>query len=202
MLHERNCGTARRRVRKRLSSANFSEFSSTFRWRAGLFLTLVVLAGLVTSAEAIKIATVRTLAESTEVSRLQKVLAVDPVNSKLHSRLSLFYNYSSEQLNLLEAVAQGHRATELNPSDFASCWKLALACESIEGNAWAAQACQRVLTLSPRKPRFWWATGPSISSPTDPRELLAATQGIGRGAAASGHSYSKVIPKNIQAHTR
>ena len=28
------------------------------------------------------------------------------------------------------------------------------------------------------------------------------TQGIGRGAAASGHSYLGVIPKNIQAHTR
>ena len=161
-----------------------------------------MLAGLVTSAEAIKIATVRTLAETTEVSQLQKVLAVDPDNPKLHSRLSLLSNYSSEQLNLVEAVAQGHRATESHSSDFASCGKLALACEAIEGNAWAEQAFRRVLTLGPRKPRLWWATGPSISSPTDPRELLAATQGIGRGASANGHSYSGVIPKNIQAHTR
>ena len=161
-----------------------------------------MLAGLVTSAEAIKIATVRTLAESTEASRLQEVLAVDPVNLKLHFRLSLFYNYSSEQLNLLEAVAHGHRATELDPPDFASCWKLAWACEAIEDNACAEQAFRRVLTLGPRKPRLWWATGPSISSPTDPRELLAATQGIGRGASANGHSYLGVIPTNIQAHTR
>ena len=189
MLRKGNHYTARRRVRKHLSSADFIELSSRFRWCAGMFFALVVLAGLVTSAEAIKIATVRTMAESTEASRLQKVLAVDPVDSKLHSRLSLFYNYSSEQLNLLEAVAQGHRATELNPPDFASCWKLALACESIEDKACTAQAFQRVLTLSPRKPRLWWAAGPSISSPTDARELLAATQGIGRGAAANGHSY-------------
>ena len=158
--------------------ANFSEFTSTLGWRPGLFLALVGLVGLVASAEASKIATVRTLAESTEVSRLQKVLAVDPVNPQLHSRLSRFCNYSSEQLNLLEAVAQGRRATELNPRDFTSCWKLAWACESIEGKAWAAQACHRVITLSLRKPR-WGGDRAKHFRAHGSAGVAGATQGIG-----------------------
>ena len=56
MLHERNLDIGRRRVLNCLSSADFIEFSSRFRRGAGLSLTLLVLAGLVTRAEAIKVA--------------------------------------------------------------------------------------------------------------------------------------------------
>lgn len=200
MLCQRHLDTARSPVVKRLSSTDFIEFSSRLRRFAGMFFALVVLEGLVTSAHAIRIARVRTPAESAEVSQLQKVPAVDPDKPKLHSWLSLVYRCSLEQVHLPVVVAQGPRAPESNPGDFACCWNLALAGKAIEDNACAEQAFQWVLILGPRKARLWWATGPSISSPADPRELLAATQGIGRGASANGHSYSGVMPEYIQVH--
>ena len=156
----------------RLFSANFTEFSLGSRWRAGLLLTLVGLAGLVTSVVAIKVATVKKLAESTEVSRVQRALALDPNNPRLHSRLSLLYCYSSEQLNLTEAVAHGRRATELNPHDFACWWDLASACESIDDDACAEQAFRQVLTLNPMKPRLWWAVGSHFLRTDHPEAAL------------------------------
>ena len=124
MLHERNLDTARRRVLKRLSSADFIEFASRFRRGAGLFLTLVVLAGLVTRVEAIKIAT--------------------------------------RDVDRALANCMGEKASQAG-------------------------------RLRP---------GQAFPGPRIRESSWFVTQGIGRGAAASGHSYLGVIPKNIQAHTR
>ena len=119
-------------------------------------MALVVLAG---SAEVIKIAAVVALGKSTEVSEVQKGLALDPDNPALHDRLSQLFGDSLGLPNLAESVRQARRATVLNPNKSDYWLNLASACESVHDNACADQAVQRALVLSPVVPLVWWEAG-------------------------------------------
>jgi len=143
------------------------------RWRAGLFVSLVALAALVGSAETIKIAMVTALGKSTEVSKVQRALALDPDNPALHDRLSQLYGGSLGLSNLAEGVAQARRATALNPNRSNYWLNLASACESLRDNACADQALQRALVLSPMVPGVWWAAGNHHLSAERPEAALS-----------------------------
>jgi len=138
---------------------SYMDFSLRPRWRSGLFVSLVALVALVGSVEAIKIAVVTALGKSTEVSEVQKGLALDPDNPVLHERLSQLYGDSLGLSNLTEGVAQARRATALNPNKSDYWLTLASACESVRDNACADQALQRALVLSPMVPLVWWEAG-------------------------------------------
>ena len=140
-------------------TVNYIEFSLKSLRRSGLFLSLAALVTLVGSAEAIKIAAVTALGKSTEVSDVQKALALDPGNPVLHNRLSQLYGDSLEPSNLAEAVQEARRATALNPNKSDYWLTLASACESVRDNACADQALQRALDLSPMVPQVWWVAG-------------------------------------------
>ena len=139
--------------------ASYIDFSLRPRWRSGLFLSLASLVALVGSAEAIKIAAVTALGKSTEVSEVQKGLALDPDNPALHDRLSQLHGDSLGLSNLAEGVRQARRATALNPNKSDYWLTLASACESVRDNACADQALQRALVLSPMVPLVWWVAG-------------------------------------------
>jgi hypothetical protein len=114
---------------------------------------------LVGSAETIKIAVVTALGKSTEVSKVQRALALDPDNPALDDRLSQLYGGSLGLSHLAEGVAQARRATALNPNRSNYWLTLASACESLRDNACADQALQRALVFSPMVPAVWWAAG-------------------------------------------
>ena len=95
----------------RLLSVGYIESSLKSRLRSGLFLFLAALVTLAGSAEAIKIAAVTAWGKSTEVSEVQKGLALDPDNPALHDRLSQLYGDSLGLAKLTEGVAQARRAT-------------------------------------------------------------------------------------------
>jgi len=143
----------------RLLFTSYTDFSLKPRWRSGLFLSLVALVALVGGAEAIRIAAVTAIEKSTEVSEVQKGLALDRDNPVLHDRLSRLYGDSLELSNLAEGVAQARRATALNPNKSDYWLTLASACESIRDNACADQAFERALVLSPMVPQVWWVAG-------------------------------------------
>jgi tetratricopeptide (TPR) repeat protein len=142
-----------------LFSVHDLEFPLKSRRRAGLFLALAVLVTLVGSAEAVKIAVVTTLAQSAEVSYVQKTLAFDPANPALHSRLSQLDGVSPEPANLARALAEARRATALAPNHAGYWLNLASTCESVYDNTCADQAFERALVLSPMVPEVWWAAG-------------------------------------------
>jgi hypothetical protein len=135
------------------------DFSLKSRRRSGLFISLAALVALAGGAEAIKIASATALGKSTEVSKVQKGLALDPDNPELHDRLSQLYGDSLELSNLNEGVAQARRATALNPNKFDYWLSLASACESVRDSTCADQALQRALALSPMTPLVWWVAG-------------------------------------------
>lgn len=137
----------------------YLEFSLKSRRRSGLFLFLAALVTLAGSAEAIKIAAATALGESTQVSDIQKALALDPGNPLLHSRLASLYGDSLELSSLAEAVREAHRATTLDPNNTDSWLTLASACESVRDHACANQAVQQALELSPKVPQVWWIAG-------------------------------------------
>jgi tetratricopeptide (TPR) repeat protein len=143
----------------RLLFTNYLDFVLRPRWRAGLFVSLVALVALVGSAEAIKIAVVTALGKSTEVSEVQKGLALDPDNPALHDRLSQLYGGSLGLAEVTDGVAQARRTTALNPNKSDYWLTLASACESLHDNACADQALQRALVLSPMVPLVWWIAG-------------------------------------------
>jgi tetratricopeptide (TPR) repeat protein len=124
-----------------------------------LFLVLLALVALAGGAEAIKIAAVTALGESTDVSEVRRGLALDPDNAELHHRLSQLYGDSLALSNLTERVAQARRATALSPNKSDYWLNLASACESIRDDACADQSLQRALVLCPRVPRVWWVAG-------------------------------------------
>jgi tetratricopeptide (TPR) repeat protein len=109
------------------------------------------------SAEVFKIAAAASLAKSTEIAEVQKGLLLDPENPELCDRLSRLETDSLQPVNLLEAVRQARRATELNPRQFSYCLQLASACESAGDQACAGQAFEHALGLAPRRPQVWWA---------------------------------------------
>src|ERR1019366_6069091 len=117
---------------------------------------LVTLLG---SAEAIKIAAVTTLGKSGAVSAVQSAISRDSGNPVLHNRLAQLYGDPPEQSNLLAAVQEARRATDLNPSKSDYWLTLASSCESLNDNACADQAVQRALNLSPMVPQVWWIAG-------------------------------------------
>jgi hypothetical protein len=143
----------------RLPFTSYMDFSLKPRWRARLFVSLVALSALVGSAEAIKIAVVTAIGKSTEVSEVQKGLALDPDNPALHDRLSQLYSGSLGLSTLTDSVTQARRATALNPNKSGYWLTLASACESLHDNACAEQALQRALVLSPMVPLVWWVAG-------------------------------------------
>ena len=124
-----------------------------------MFLFLAVLVTLLGSAEAIKIAAVTGLGTSSEVSALQKALALDPGNPLLHNRLSQVYGDSLEHTNPTEAYEEARQATALNPHKSDYWLTLASACESVSNIACADQAFERALELSPLVPQVWWDAG-------------------------------------------
>ncbi len=132
-------------------------------------MALVVLAG---SAEVIKIAAVVALGKSTEVSEVQKGLALDPDNPALHDRLSQLFGDSLGLPNLAESVRQARRATVLNPNKSDYWLNLASACESVHDNACADQAVQRALVLSPVVPLVWWEAGNYYLRANQPKETF------------------------------
>jgi tetratricopeptide (TPR) repeat protein len=160
----------------RLLIADYLELSLRSRWRVGLFLSLVTLAALVGSAEAIKIARVTALGRSTEVSALRKGLALDPDNPELHHRLSQLYGDSLELSNLTAGVAEAGRAIALNPNKFDYWLNLASACESIHDNACATRAVHRALMLCPMTPRIWWVAGNYFLRTNRPETALPCFQ--------------------------
>ena len=135
-------------------------------------MTLVALAALVGSAEALKIAVVTALGKSTEVSEVQTGLALDPDNPALHHRLSQLYAGSLELSHLSDGVAQARRATALNPNKSEYWLTLASACESLHNDACADQALQRALVLSPTVPQAWWVAGNHHLRSDRPEEAL------------------------------
>jgi hypothetical protein len=142
-----------------LLSVNYFKFSLRSRRRSGLFLSLIALVTVGGAVEAIKIAAVTALGKSTEVSEVQKGLALDPGNPALHDWLSQLYGDSLDPANLAEGARQARRATALNPNKLYYWLTLASACESVHDNACADQALQRALVLSPMVPLVWWVAG-------------------------------------------
>jgi tetratricopeptide (TPR) repeat protein len=160
----------------RLLIVGYFELCLRTRWGSGLFLSLVTLAALVGSAEAIKIARVTALGSSTEVSAVRKGLALDPGSPQLHYRLSQLYGDSLELSNLTEGVAQARRAVALNPHKFDYWLNLASACESIRDNTCATKALRRALMLCPMTPRIWWVAGNYYLRTTQPEAALPCFQ--------------------------
>ena len=111
------------------------------------------------SAEVFKIAAAARLAKSSEIAKVQKGLLLDPETPELYDRLSQLETDSLQPLNLLDAVRQARRATELNPRQFSYWLQLASACESAADQACARQAFEQALGLAPRRPQVWWAAG-------------------------------------------
>jgi tetratricopeptide (TPR) repeat protein len=142
-----------------LLSADCVEISLKSCRRSGLFLSLAALVTLVGSAEAIKISAVTALGKSTQISVVQKALALDPDNPTLHAQLGQLYANSLVLSDLVEGVAQERRATALNPHKSDYWLTLASACESVRDNTCADQAHQRALVLSPMVPMVWWVAG-------------------------------------------
>ena len=137
----------------------FLELSLRSRLRRSILGVAVGVAGLVVVSDAIRIAIADSLGESDRLSALRKGIALDPNNPKLHGRLALFYSYSSEEPNAVEAVAHLRRATELNPYEGFFWLNLALAQESIGDTVSADANFARALELRPMSPRFRWIAG-------------------------------------------
>jgi len=142
-----------------LLSQNCVELPLRSRWRLALFLALSVLVATAGGAEALKIAAVAALGESTDVSRVRRGLALDLNNAQLHHRLSQLYGDSLELSNLTERVTEARRATALSPNKSNYWLNLASACESIRDDSCAEQSLRRALVLCPMVPVTWWIAG-------------------------------------------
>ena len=142
-----------------LLSSNPIEFSLTSRWRSGIFLFLASVGTLLGSMEAMKIAAVAAVANSGDVTAVQKAIAMDPGDPALHNRLAQLTGDSAEQSSITAAVQAARRAAALNPNRSDYWLTLASACESAGDKACADQALQRALYLAPMVPQVWWLAG-------------------------------------------
>jgi tetratricopeptide (TPR) repeat protein len=143
------------------------------RWRYGCLIGLLGVVAVVGSAEVFKIATAASLAKSTEMAQVQKGLLFDPENPELYDRLSHLESDALEPANLVEAVRQARRATELNPLQFSYWLQLASACESAGDQACAREGFEHALGLAPRRPQVWWTAANYYVRAGQPEAALA-----------------------------
>lgn len=141
-----------------LSTSSF-DYSLRPRWLSGLLISLSALMVLAGSAEAVKIAAVAALAESTQADEVRTGLALDPDNAALCNRLSQLSSNSLERSHFTEGVAFASRATALNPHKADYWLTLASACESVSNKTCADEALQHSLALFPMVPSVWWMAG-------------------------------------------
>ncbi len=140
----------------RLWSETVFELSLRSRLRAGAFLGVVGLCGLWLAIATVNVATATALAQSTEISKLRRALALDPANPEAHHHLGLIYSYSLQDIDPAMALTHLRWATVLSPHNARYWIDLAEASRSTGNMATADIAVQRALELRPMTPRFRW----------------------------------------------
>ncbi len=128
---------------------------------------------LVTAFQAVRLAAVITLGESTEPSVVEKALALDPTNPELHHRVGLVLFYSSAPFDAANGLWHLRHATELNPNEALYWLDLASACEASHDTACANRSFRRAVELSPMTPRILWAAANYALRAGEPDEALA-----------------------------
>jgi tetratricopeptide (TPR) repeat protein len=142
------------------------------RWQAGLFFTIVAFVAVLIGAESVRFMLVASLENSTDVSKLNRALALDPRNPVVYSRLARVYAYSSEQPNLKTGMDLARRAVELSPHNAVYRESLATLCESAGEVSCAKEMHQEALALSPMTPQLWWNAANFYLRTDDPRSAL------------------------------
>jgi len=125
---------------------------------ANLFLISVVLLASFMAFQALRITIAGSMAESADVTALEKALSLDPSNPALHHRLGeVLFHASGGGQDFAAGLVHLRRATELNPVEALYWLDLAAACESAGDTACTGRSLERALELSPRTPRVLWS---------------------------------------------
>jgi tetratricopeptide (TPR) repeat protein len=126
------------------------------RWRASLFLLVILGPSLWLVLAKVRIAWAASLAQTDRAADLRSALALDPASPELHRRLGLVLMYMAAPPRASEGLSEMRRATELSPYRAQYWLNLATACESISDSSCADRAYEQAALLSPRTPRFQW----------------------------------------------
>jgi len=123
---------------------------------SGAFLLVVISAVSVTGFETVRLAIVSHLADTRDVGRLQRALALDAGNPEIVRRLGLAYFYSSESPDTFRGLDYLRQAAELSKYGAPYWADYGRACDSVANLECAGRALERAVQLGPTTPRYHW----------------------------------------------
>ena len=123
---------------------------------SGAFLLAVISVVCVTGFETVRLAIVSHLADTWDVSRLQRALALDAGNPKIARRLGLAYFYSMESVDTSRGLDYLRQAAELSEYGAPYWADYGRSCDSVANLECAGQALERAVQLGPTTPRYHW----------------------------------------------
>jgi tetratricopeptide (TPR) repeat protein len=157
-----------------LSFALGFEIHLRSRFRAGLFLLIVIAPASLLAARTIRIVLAATWGDSLEADRLRHAMAIDPDDPLLHYTLGMVRLPGTETANPAEAVREMREAIRLSPVSAVYWSGLGRACYAFGDQSCADQAFERATELAPSKPRFAWEA--AVNAVLGQRRGAAITQ--------------------------
>jgi len=135
------------------------EWSLRPRWRAIVFVTLLLASGIPLIYETVRIALASAPEDSISIPAVQAGLTHDPANPVLLHQLGLLYSSSPTGLDLTEALKDLRQAAALNPRHWDYWADLAATCDTVGDTPCSDEAFERARSLNPREPRLLWIIG-------------------------------------------
>jgi hypothetical protein len=123
---------------------------------SGAFLLVVISVVCLTGFETVRLAIISHLADTSDVGRLQRALALDAGNPEIARRLGLAYFYSMESVDTSRGLDYLRQAAELNTYRALYWADYGRSCDSVANLECAGRALERAVQLAPTTPRYHW----------------------------------------------